>query len=103
MAVPSKGDRVSEQTWQPIETAPRPPSNSRRKIIDVWCVTDEIEAAKFYFGATCCGVEGKTMWQGRVSEVYWLEGAWRPAGGLLRHGLTVTPTHWRPLPEAPTR
>lgn len=86
--------------WQPIETAPKPPSG-RRKVIDVWCVTDDLEAARFYFGETCSGVKDRHLWQGRVSEVYWLEGAWRPATGLRMHGLTVTPTHWMSLPDPP--
>lgn len=87
--------------WQPIETAPRP-SRGRRKVIDVWCVTDDHESAKFYFGNTMCGVKDRMMWQGRVNEVYWLDGAWRPATGLRMHGLTVTPTHWMPLPLPPS-
>ena len=87
--------------WQPMETAPRP-ERGRRKVIDVWCVTDDHESAKFYFGNTMSGVKDQMLWQGRVSEVYWLDGAWRPATGLRMHGLTVTPTHWMPLPEPPT-
>ena len=87
--------------WQPIETAPKPARGRRRHVIDVWCVTDDHESAQFYFGATMSGVKDLVMWQGRVSEVYWLEGAWRPVGGLVRHGLTVTPTHWMPLPDPP--
>jgi hypothetical protein len=86
--------------WQPIATAPRP-ERGRRKVVDVWCVTDDPETAKFYFGATCSGVKDEHLWQGRVSEVYWLDGAWRPGAGLRRHGLTCTPTHWMPLPEPP--
>lgn len=86
--------------WQPIETAPRP-TRGRRKVIDVWAVTDDHESAKFYFGNTMCGVKDQMLWQGRVCEVYWLDGAWRPATGLRMHGLTVTPTHWMPLPDAP--
>jgi len=86
--------------WQPIETAPRP-TRGRRKVIDVWCVTDDLASAKFYFMNTCRGVKDQMMWQGRVCEVYWLDGAWRPATGLRMHGLTVTPTHWMPLPESP--
>lgn len=86
--------------WQPIETAPRP-EHGRRKVIDVWCVTDDHEAAQFYFGATMRGVKGQMLWQGRVCDVRWLEGAWRPVNGLTRHALTVTPTHWKPLPDAP--
>ena len=87
--------------WQSIETAPRP--NGMRRVIDVWCVTDDHEAADFYFGATksVVAVKDQQMWQGRVSEVYWREGAWRPVCGLMRHALTVTPTHWMPLPESP--
>jgi hypothetical protein len=88
-------------TWQPIETAPRP-ARGGRKVIDVWCVTDDAEAAKFYFGETMCGVKDRMMWQGRVSEVYWLDCAWRSATGLRMHGLTVTPTHWMPLPDPPS-
>jgi hypothetical protein len=86
--------------WQPIETAPKPTSG-RKRVIDVWCVTDDHESAKFYFGATMSGVKDQQMWQGRVHDVYWLEGAWRPVCGLLRHALTVTPTHWMPLPMPP--
>jgi hypothetical protein len=86
--------------WQPIETAPKP-THGRRQVIDVWAVTDDQEAALFYFGTTYCAVEDRMLWQGRVSEVYWCDGAWRPACGLRRHGLTVTPTHWMPLPEPP--
>lgn len=89
-------------TWQPIETAPKPESG-RRKVIDVWCVTDDHDAAKFYFGNTMSGVKDRMLWQGRVSEVYWLDGAWRPATGLRMHHLTVTPTHWMPLPRPPFR
>lgn len=88
------------QTWQGMETAPKP-TGGRRRVIDVWCVTDDHESAKFYFGATMSGVKDWMMWQGRVSEVYWHEGAWRPAGGLMRHGLTVTPIAWMPLPDPP--
>ncbi len=87
--------------WQPIETAPRPSSRGRRKVIDVWWVTDDHASAEFYFGATMCGIKDQMLWQGRVSEVYWLDGAWRPSSGLRLHGLTVTPTHWMPLPKAP--
>jgi hypothetical protein len=95
------GDAAPAQGWQPIATAPKPPSG-RRKVVDVWCVTDDHEAAKFYFGNTMSGVKDRMMWQGRVCEVYWLDGAWRPATGLRLHGLTVTPTHWMPLPAPPT-
>ena len=87
-------------SWQPMESAPRPESG-RRKVIDVWCVTDDHESAKFYFGNTMSGVKDRMMWQGRVCEVYWLDGAWRPATGLRLHGLTVTPIAWMPLPDAP--
>lgn len=86
--------------WQPIETAPKP-ERGRKVIIDVWAVTDDYESARFYFGNTCCGVKDEMQWQGRVSEVYWFKGAWRPATGLMMHGLMVTPTHWMPLPEPP--
>ena len=91
---------AEQRTWQPIETAPKP-ERGRRKVIDVWCVTDDHEAAQFYFGRTLCGVKDEMRWQGRVCEVYWLDGAWRPATGLRLHGLTVTPTHWMPLPNPP--
>jgi deoxycytidylate deaminase len=91
----------SSSPWQPMETAPRAESG-RRKVIDVWCVTDDHESAKFYFGATMSGVKDQMLWQGRVSEVYWLDGAWRPATGLRMHGLTVTPVAWMPLPDPPT-
>lgn len=87
-------------SWQPIETSPRPTSG-RRKVIDVWCVTDDHESARFYFGASMCGVAGQMLWQGRVCDVYWRDGAWRPVSGLQRHALTVTPTHWMPLPDSP--
>lgn len=87
-------------TWQPISTAPKP-ERGRRKVIDVWCVTDDRASAEFYFGATMAGVKDRMMWQGRVSEVYWRDGAWRPANGLRLHGLTVTPTHWMDLPLLP--
>lgn len=86
--------------WQPIETAPKPESG-RRKVIDVWCVTDDHASAEFYFGATMSGVKDRMMWQGRVTDVYWLHGAWRPVSGLILHALTVTPTHWQPLPDPP--
>ena len=71
---PRAGAQMKEQKndWQPIETAPR--TNSRRRVIDVWCVTDDHEAAKFYFGNTMSGVKDQMMWQGRVSEVYWVWG-----------------------------
>jgi hypothetical protein len=85
--------------WQPIETAPR--SEGRRKVIDVWCVTDDHESAKFYFGASMSGVKDQMLWQGRVTDVYWRDGAWRPVCGLQLHALTVTPTHWRALPDPP--
>jgi len=91
---------VPASGWQPIETAPKPESG-RRKVIDVWCVTDDHEAAEFYFGNTMSGVKDRMLWQGRVSEVYWRDGAWRPVSGLRRHALTVTPTHWMPLPAPP--
>ena len=87
--------------WQDIATAPRP-ERGRRKIIDVWAVTDDPDAAAFYFGRTKSGVRDQKLWQGRVCEVYWLDGAWRPASGIRMHALTVTPTHWMPLPTAPT-
>ena len=86
--------------WKPITTAPKP-ERGRLKIVDLWCVTDDIEDAHFYFGATCSGVRDQQLWQGRVTDVYWRRGAWRPVGGLLRHPIMVTPTHWRPLPNAP--
>jgi hypothetical protein len=90
----------SPQGWQDIATAPRP--SGRRKVIDVWCYTDDHEAAKFYFGASMCGVKDRTMWQGRVCDVYWRDGAWRPVGGIQHHSLTVTPTHWIDLPAPPS-
>jgi hypothetical protein len=86
--------------WQPIETAPRH-EEGRKAIIDVWAVTDDLESARFYFGASMCGVKDEHMWQGRVCGVYWRNGAWRPISGLQMHALTVTPTHWMPLPEPP--
>jgi hypothetical protein len=91
---------MTDQDWHPIATAPRP-SHGRKKYVDLWCVTDDHESAKFYFGATMCGVKDQMLWQGRVTDVYWLDGAWRPGTGLRMHGLTVTPTHWMPLPAPP--
>jgi hypothetical protein len=85
--------------WQPIETAPK---RKRSAVIDVWAVIDDPGAARFYFGATCCGVPDKGLWQGRVTGVHWLDGAWRPHEGLARlHPLEVTVTHWMPLPDPP--
>ena len=86
--------------WQPISTAPRH-ENGRRRVIDVWAVTDDHASAEFYFGQTMCGVKDEPLWQGRVCEVYWRDGAWRPVSGLQRHALTVTPTHWMSLPDPP--
>ncbi len=86
--------------WQPMETAPRP-SRGRKKVIDVWAVTDDPAAAAFYFGNTRSGVKDQMLWQGRVAEVYWLDGAWRPATGIRMHALTVTPIAWMPLPAPP--
>ena len=87
--------------WQPIATAPKPTGRKRRVVIDVWATTDDYESAAFYFGNTCCGVKDQVRWQGRVSEVYWRDDAWRPATGLMMHRLAVTPTHWMPLPTPP--
>lgn len=86
--------------WRDIATAPKP-ERGRRVVVDLWCVADDVESAKFYFGSTCSGVKDQMLWQGRVSDVYWFDGAWRPATGLRMHGLTVTPTHWKPLPSPP--
>ena len=84
--------------WQPIESAPK---TKRGVVVDLWCVTDDHESARFYFMQTMCGVRDEMKWQGRVSECVWRDGAWRPASGLSRHRLEVTPTHWMPLPPPP--
>jgi hypothetical protein len=84
--------------WQPMETAPRP-EHGRRKVVDLWCVGDR-ESIEFYC-PEFCGVKDEKLWQGRVNNCYWLDGAWRPQAGLRLHGLTVTPIAWMPLPSAP--
>lgn len=96
---PRLGGRMSERVkWEPIDTAPK----DGRTVVDLWCVTDDGGSASFYFGNTKCGVTDRVMWQGRVTECWWKDGAWRPRSGLSRlYALTVEPTHWIPLPRAP--
>jgi hypothetical protein len=81
--------------WQPIESAPK----GRHDVLDLWCVGD-CEDIKFYCPVSY-GVKDQMLWQGRVTNVQWVNGAWRPKSGLLLHPLTVTPTHWMRAAVAP--
>ena len=82
-------------TWQPIETA----SKDERDIVDVWCMGERIDIE--FYCSVYSGVRGLTLWQGRVTNVHWKDGAWRQKSGLRLHKLEVTPTHWMPIPDAP--
>lgn len=91
---------LREHQWRPIETAPK----GRHDVIDLWCVGIHDDIA-FYCPDFCAvgrqDAEGNHLYQGRVSRVQWRLGAWRPKSNLLLHAITVTPTHWSPLPEPP--
>lgn len=86
--------------WQPIETAPK----RHHSVLDLWCVGLHDDIA-FYCADYCAAgtMEGSEhLYQGRVAAVWWRDGAWRPKSKLRLHALTVTPTHWMPLPDPPS-
>ena len=86
---------IAAPQWQPIATAPK----GRHDLLDLWCVGDREDIA--FYCPDFCGVADQMLWQGRVTNIHWHDGAWRPLHGLRLHPLTVTPTHWMPLPPAP--
>jgi hypothetical protein len=76
--------------WQPIATAPKDGI-----VVDLWCEGDPEDIA-FY----CRDLFGSR--QGRVTECYYFDRAWRSYMGLTRGmSLSVQPTHWMPLPGRP--
>ena len=86
--------------WEPMATAPK----GHHDVIDLWCIglSDDIA----FYCADFCAVgrtdrDGNHLYQGRVPAVWWRDGAWRPKSNLRLHALTVTPTHWRWLPDPP--
>jgi hypothetical protein len=86
--------------WQPIETCPK----GQHKVVDLWCVGQHDDIA-FYcsdYCATGSYVNGYHEYQGRITNVYWRRDAWRPKSKLLLHSITVTPTHWMPVPPPPS-
>jgi hypothetical protein len=74
--------------WRPIDEAPKDGTP-----VDLWCI-GEPEDISFYSGQY-----GRAA---RVPRCVFKNGAWRPDGGLDRlHQITVTPTHFMPLPSPP--
>jgi hypothetical protein len=85
--------------WQAIESAPK----RHHDVIDLWCVGEHDDIA-FYCANYCATgryINGYHEYQGRVPNVWWRDGAWRPKSKLRLHAITVAPTHWMPLPEPP--
>jgi len=87
--------------WQPIETAPKDGTP-----VDLWIVGAD-DTVGFY-SLTAKKVRGKPQRAGRAPDWQWLEkppnrANWYNLGGLAMMPLSpdVTPTHWRPIPEAP--
>lgn len=80
--------------WRGMDSAPKDGT-----VVDLWCAGHPSDI-DFY-----CPIStpaGGALRQGRVTNVRWEDDDWRPVHGLSRfHSLTVTPTHWRPLPPAP--
>lgn len=75
-------------TWQPIESAPKDGT-----IIDVWLGDTGPSDLAFY-----CASNTR-----RSPNWHWMNGKFRPFGGLLQIPVFVVPTHWMPLPEPPER
>lgn len=73
--------------WQPIETAPKDGS-----LVDVWLGNAEVDEVEFYCDR---GTRRATGWHYR-------NGKFRPHMGLGLPVVTVTPTHWMPLPAPPS-
>jgi hypothetical protein len=85
--------------WHAIESAPK----RHHDVIDLWCVGEHDDIA-FYCANYCATgryINGYHEYQGRVPNVWWRDGAWRPKSKLRLHAITVAPTHWMPLPEPP--
>ena len=81
--------------WQPIETAPRDGTS-----VDLWIVGDP-ESIVFY-----CPVSkrhrDRVRREGRISDVWWHDGAWRPKSGTAKlFPIDAEITHWMSLPEPP--
>lgn len=70
--------------WQPIETAPKD-----GKVVDLFCVDENGQTKRF----TDCHWGEMTKWHGGLTMGWW---------GLDRQYHVWTPTHWMPLPAAPT-
>jgi hypothetical protein len=84
--------------WRPIETAPRDGT-----AVDLW-VTGEAAEVEFYCPLSYRHPD-RVHRSGRVTNVRYIDGDWRPVAGLHRlHGLGTLPIsilYWRPLPDPP--
>jgi len=92
---------LSDDGWQPIETAPKDGTP-----VDLW-ITGTDSTVDFYC-ANASKVKGQPVRHGRATDYQWKHRPpntpyWYPTGRLMGFPLSleVTPTHWRPIPKAP--
>lgn len=87
-----------ETAWRSIETAPRDGTP-----VDLWIVGDPAEVE--FYCALSRRHRDRVHHEGRVTNVAWRDGDWRPICGLHRlHGLGSLPISilwWMPTPEPP--
>ena len=87
--------------WRPIETAPK----DGKTIVDLWIVGPDSDVD--FYSSTARKVHGQPLRHGRATCFRWEQRgsnspAWYPIGGMSYPlPVTVTPTHWMPLPEPP--
>jgi hypothetical protein len=79
--------------WRPIETAPK------GVYVDLWCIGPDSDVD--FYCSNAKKVKGKPLRHGRATH-YKLcdDGQWRNNHGF-GYPLSITPTHWMPLPEPP--
>lgn len=85
---PTRSSAATPLTWRSMATAPRDGTP-----INVWLGDAQKADAEFY----CVpGTRFSAGWQ-------WVNGKFRPIGGLPGIPVFVQPTRWMPIPGAPRR